>query len=63
VANAPYAFNTERKIVVTYDDTLSVALKTKYAINRQLGGIMFWQLADDKYSNGLLDFIQQAVQK
>lgn len=57
VANAPYAFNPERKILVTYDDAVSVALKTNYAINRSLGGIMFWQLADDQYKNGLLDAI------
>jgi chitinase len=54
VAKAPYAFNPERKILVTYDDSASVALKQLYAIKRRLGGIMFWQLADDKYANGLL---------
>lgn len=59
VANAPYAFNPERKILVTYDDSHSVRLKTQYAISRKLGGIMFWQLADDKYRNGLLEVIQQ----
>jgi chitinase len=47
VAKAPYAFNAARKILVTYDDSLSITLKTKYAINKKLGGIMFWQLAED----------------
>lgn len=63
VAQAPYAFNPERKILVTYDDSLSVTLKTKYAIAKKLGGIMFWQLADDKYTNGLLDAIYSAAKK
>lgn len=57
VANAPYAFNTERKMLVTYDDSLSMARKTEYVIKKHLGGIMFWQLGDDRFSNGLLDVI------
>lgn len=57
VAQAPYAFNPERKMLVTYDNPVSIALKTEYAFNRKLGGIMFWQLADDKLSNGLLQAI------
>ncbi len=60
VAKAPYAFNAERKILVTYDDVVSVVMKTGYAIKQKLGGIMFWQLADDKYSNGLLQAIHEA---
>lgn len=62
-AKAPYAFNPERKILVTYDDSSSVTLKTKYVIDRKLGGVMFWQLADDKYRKGLLDVIYDAVHK
>jgi chitinase len=57
VAQAPYAFNPERKILVTYDDSISVTRKTQYVLNRKLGGIMFWQLADDKFRNGLLQVI------
>ncbi|MFN8250881.1 MAG: glycosyl hydrolase family 18 protein [Ferruginibacter sp.] len=56
-AQAPYAFNAERKILVTYDDSISVSRKTQYALQHKLGGIMFWQLADDAYSNGLLQVI------
>ena len=59
LANAPYAFNAERKLLVTYDDSLSIARKTNYAMYKKLGGIMFWQLADDKFSNGLLDVMWQ----
>jgi chitinase len=63
VAQAPYAFNPERKILVTYDDTVSVTQKTQYVINRRLGGIMFWQLADDKFTNGLLQAIYLRTQQ
>jgi chitinase len=44
---------------LTYDDSVSIALKTKYAMKRKLGGIMFWQLMDDKFSGGLLDIIDE----
>jgi chitinase len=59
VANAPYAFNAQRKMQVTYDDSLSIARKTEYVIKKGLGGIMFWQLMDDKGSGGLLDVIDR----
>lgn len=61
VAQAAYAYNPGRKIVVTYDDPASVAAKTNYAIRRKLGGIMFWQLADDKYREGLLGEINKSL--
>jgi chitinase len=57
VANAPFAFNSQRKIMATYDDSASIARKTKYVVQKKLGGIMFWQLMDDKFSDGLLDVI------
>lgn len=63
VARAPYAFNAERRILVTYDDPQSVKEKTEYVIQKKLGGIMFWQLADDKTKNGLLDVIHETAYK
>ena len=57
MAKAPYAINNERRLLATYDDERSVGLKVRYALRRNLGGIMFWQLYDDKFSGGLLDAI------
>ncbi len=57
VAKAPYAINVKRRLLATYDDERSIALKTKYAVENKLGGIMFWQLYDDKFHDGLLDII------
>lgn len=57
IAGAPYAFNPRRKVFVTWDDSISVTEKTKYAVGHHLGGIMFWQLADDKFRHGLLEAI------
>jgi len=59
VANAPYAFNAQRKLEVTYDDSLSIVRKTQYVIEKGLGGIMFWQLMDDKQDGGLLDVMDR----
>ncbi|HMU46446.1 MAG TPA: glycoside hydrolase family 18 protein [Chitinophagaceae bacterium] len=61
IAKAPFAFNAERRILVSYDDAQSIKEKTEYAIRRKLGGIMFWQLADDKFNNGLLNAIYKAA--
>jgi len=58
VAKAPYLYNSNDSIFITYDDTRSVALKTRYAKEKKLGGIMFWQLSGDtRDENSLLDAI------
>lgn len=57
VAKAPYAINRERRLLATYDDERSIALKTNYAVKNKLGGVMFWQLYDDKFHHGLLEKI------
>jgi chitinase len=59
VAQAPWLYNAGQKLFVTYDDTTSMRLKTAYAIKQNLNGIMFWQLDDDTFSNGLLDVIYE----
>jgi len=59
-AMAPYLYSPSQHLFVTYDDKRSMALKTKYAMEKGLGGIMFWQLASDAYSEGLLHTIDQA---
>ncbi|MEX6686214.1 glycoside hydrolase family 18 protein [Danxiaibacter flavus] len=55
VAKAPYLFNAEKKQLASYDDKKSIRLKTQYAIDKGLNGIMFWQLGDDKGKDGLVD--------
>lgn len=62
-AMAPYLYNTSKKLFITYDDRRSVEMKTKYAIEKKLGGIMFWQLTEDLFTNGLLDAIDRAKAK
>ncbi|WP_205512696.1 glycoside hydrolase family 18 protein [Longitalea arenae] len=57
VARAPWMYNASKKLFVTYDDTTSMRLKTAYATDQKLNGIMFWQLGEDTFTNGLLDVI------
>jgi len=62
-AKAPYLFSALKKQQFTYDNEQSIALKTKYAISNKLNGIMFWQLGDDKPTNGLLDALYKASEE
>lgn len=58
VALAPYLFNAQDSIFISYDDPESAALKTQYAREVSLGGIMFWQLSNDtREAESLLDAI------
>jgi chitinase len=56
-AQAEYWYNAKNHMFATGDDKRSVVLKTKYAIAKKLGGIMFWELSYDTFNNGLLDAI------
>jgi chitinase len=56
-AHAPYSYHAGKKLFATFDDIRSVKLKTQYALNKGLNGIMFWELRQDKTHNGLLDAI------
>ena len=60
-AQAPYMYSPGKKQLITWDNERSIILKTRYAIDKQLNGIMFWQLADDKTTAGLLDAIDKVV--
>ena len=56
-AKAPYYYNESKQLFATFDDKHSVAAKMKFIRRNKLGGIMFWELTDDKNSKGLLDTI------
>ena len=63
VSKATYMYNPARKWFVTFDDSVSIVAKTRYAIKQHLDGIMFWQLADDSFTNGLLEVIDETKKK
>ena len=58
---AAYAYNAELKQFATFDDAASIAAKANDVRHEGLGGIMFWQLIDDKARNGLLEVMYKAL--
>jgi chitinase len=56
-AKAPYQYSRQKKLFATFDDERSIGRKTKFIRRKKLGGIMFWELTDDKISDGLVDAI------
>jgi chitinase len=63
VAQAPYAYNKRKRIFATFDDSISIRLKTNYAKKMGLNGIMFWELSLDKPTGGLLEVINKAIKE
>jgi len=51
-AKAPYLYNAEKKLFVSYEDAESLAVKTKYVRSQGLAGVMFWEYTGDP--NGVL---------
>ncbi|RZU41888.1 chitinase [Edaphobacter modestus] len=51
-ASAPYLYNPQSHIFVTYEDPQSLAAKCSYVTQHKLGGIMFWEYSND--STGIL---------
>jgi len=53
VAVAPWLWNAEKSVFLSTEDKASVSVKADYIIDKEIGGIMFWELAGD-YSCYLL---------
>jgi chitinase len=47
LALAPYLWNADRRIFISYDDPESLRLKARYVREHGLAGAMFWQYNDD----------------
>jgi chitinase len=63
IAQAPYAYNATSQSYATFDDKRSIAAKSKYVMQKKLGGIMFWQLSHDWATNGLVETINKTFKK
>jgi chitinase len=61
-ASAPYLYNAEEQVFVTYDDPESLALKCKYVLRKKLRGIMFWDYESDS-SGTLLNAVNDGLGK
>jgi chitinase len=61
-AKAPYLYNAEKHIFVTYEDPESLAAKCKYVRKQNLGGVMFWEYFGDPEQK-LLETIDSGLNK
>lgn len=60
-ANAPFQYNATQKLFATFDDERSIRAKIKFIRRKNLGGIMFWELAQDAKTNGLVDVMYKRL--
>ncbi|WP_274007548.1 chitinase C-terminal domain-containing protein [Vibrio parahaemolyticus] len=54
VAVAPWLWNAEKGVFLSTEDKASIEVKADYVIDKEIGGIMFWELAGD-YNCYVLD--------
>ncbi|MBK8606467.1 MAG: hypothetical protein IPN82_06425 [Chitinophagaceae bacterium] len=62
-AKAPYQYNACKKLFATFDDERSIKAKTRFIRRKKLGGIMFWELSEDKNTNGLVDIMYNTLNR
>jgi chitinase len=46
-ASAPFLYNPDAHIFISYEDSESLAAKCKYVLGHKLAGIMFWEYSSD----------------
>ncbi len=59
-AKAPYLWNSSSRTFITYDDPNSIRIKAQYVKAHHLGGMMFWELSEDR-NDELLDVIARSM--
>ena len=48
MSQAPYLLDKTNGYYITYDDEVSIKLKCQYAKDNDLGGVMIWEIGEDK---------------
>jgi chitinase len=46
-ASAPFLYNKDAQIFISYEDPESLAAKCKYVLDHKLAGMMFWEYSND----------------
>jgi len=59
-AKAPYLWNSRSRTFISYDDPESIGIKAQYVKAHHLGGMMFWELSEDR-NDELLDVIVRSL--
>jgi chitinase len=62
IAAAPYLYNADKQVFVSYDDPESLALKCKYVFGHKLRGVMFWNYESDS-TGALLNAVNDGLKK
>ncbi len=60
-AKAPWLYDEKKKIMISYEDSESIAAKARYVIRHHLGGMMFWDLGQDDSRSTLLGAIYRQL--
>jgi chitinase len=47
-AQAPFLWNAEKRIFISYEDPESLGVKSRYVLEHGLGGVMFWEYNSDR---------------
>jgi chitinase len=59
-AKAPYLWNSASRTFISYDDPQSIRAKAQYVKEHRLGGMMFWELSEDR-NDELLNVVVGAL--
>jgi chitinase len=59
-AKAPFLWNSSSRTFISYDDPQSIRAKARYVKEHHLGGMMFWELSEDR-NDELLDVIVESL--
>ncbi len=60
-AQVPWLFDADKGVMISYDDTESMALKAQYVVDNGLGGVMFWEFTQDSDNYDLLGTINRVL--
>ena len=60
IASAPFLYNPETKVFVSYDDPQSLAAKCRYVLDHKLRGVMFWNYESDS-TGAMLDAVDAGL--
>ena len=60
-AQAPWLYNAETGVMITYEDPESLAPKANYVLSNGLGGAMIWELGSDDSAGTLLNALAAAL--
>ncbi len=57
-AQSPWLYDPTARVLISYDDPESLAIKARFARERGLGGLMIWEMSADDDDHTLLDALR-----